>query len=317
MELTCRPGENSTQITAERRTLNARTLSSPSGMKLLVNRFQATLIHVRVDLCCRNIRVPQKLLNNSQIGPVRQEMRREGVPQQVRIDIGVKSSARCNFLDDLPNPLGGQLFTVPGKKDFISRLSPNQMNTFLGQILIDRVTGHSPNRHEPGFGAFADDPDDTLLKVQILEARAREFADSQAGRIKQLKYCAISQRKWPDPEVLTSSRRFTCSWLRVSGKNRVSLGNVRSSAGSSSGHRAHLKKTKKDFQRDHNQLHRCRGETSLLLGGQIFGQHDQFDFVGRKGVVFGSQPNPRNLPTIGEWILDNSLIIPAPSRDKE
>ena len=170
-------------------------------MKLLVNRFQATLIHMRVNLRRRNIRVPQQLLNDSQIGAVRQKMRRERVPQQVRIDVGVKSGARCNFLYDLPNPLGGQLFAVPGQKDFIPCLSPNQMNAFLSQILIDRVTSDSSNRHQSSLGAFANDPDDTLLQVQILKACAGQFADPQPRRIKQLENCAISQWKRPALDV--------------------------------------------------------------------------------------------------------------------
>jgi hypothetical protein len=42
-------------------------------MKLLMDRFQATLFHMRGDLRGRNIRVPQKFLNDPQISAVGQK----------------------------------------------------------------------------------------------------------------------------------------------------------------------------------------------------------------------------------------------------
>ena len=85
----------------------------------------------------------------------------------------------------------GQLFAMPRQEDFIPCLSPNQMNAFLSQILIDRVTSNPSNRHQPSLGTFANDPDYTLLQVQILKASAGQFADPQPRRIKQLENCAI------------------------------------------------------------------------------------------------------------------------------
>src|SRR5580700_11715688 len=69
----------------------ADTFPSPSRMKPFVNRLQVTLIHMRVNLRRRNIRVPQKLLNDSQIRAIREKVRCERVPEEVRIDVGVKS----------------------------------------------------------------------------------------------------------------------------------------------------------------------------------------------------------------------------------
>lgn len=41
--------------------------------------FQPALLHVRVDLCCPDIRVSQQFLDDPEIGPVRQEVCRERV----------------------------------------------------------------------------------------------------------------------------------------------------------------------------------------------------------------------------------------------
>jgi len=49
-------------------------------MKLFMDRFQATLLHMRVNLRRRNIRMSQQFLYDPQIGPVRQKMSGKRVP---------------------------------------------------------------------------------------------------------------------------------------------------------------------------------------------------------------------------------------------
>ena len=61
-------------------------------MKLFMDRFQATLLHMRVDLRRRNIRMSQKFLNDPQISPVRQKMSGKRVPQKMRINVHFKSA---------------------------------------------------------------------------------------------------------------------------------------------------------------------------------------------------------------------------------
>ena len=72
-------------------------------MKLPVHRFQSLLIHVRINLRGGNVGVPEHLLNDPQISAVAQKMRRETVPQQVRINIRLQTRPRRCFLHNLPN----------------------------------------------------------------------------------------------------------------------------------------------------------------------------------------------------------------------
>ena len=62
------------------------------------------LIDMRVDLRCRNVGVAQHLLDNAQIGAVSEQMRREAVPEKVRINVLFQSGALRMFLYDLPYP---------------------------------------------------------------------------------------------------------------------------------------------------------------------------------------------------------------------
>lgn len=56
-------------------------------MKLTMHGLQSLLIYMRVDLCRRDIRMPEQFLDDPQIGAVAEKMRRETMPQQMRIDI--------------------------------------------------------------------------------------------------------------------------------------------------------------------------------------------------------------------------------------
>src|SRR6202011_518051 len=83
--------------------LNDSTSSSCSRMKLSMDRFQPLLVDMGIHLRGRDIRVPEHFLDDSQIGPVAEQMRRETVPEQVRIDICLESRLAGNSFNDLPD----------------------------------------------------------------------------------------------------------------------------------------------------------------------------------------------------------------------
>ena len=72
-------------------------------MKSPMHRFQPLLIDMRIDLRRRNIGVAQHFLNNPQIGAVPKQMRRETVPEKVRVNIFLEPRALRVFFYDLPD----------------------------------------------------------------------------------------------------------------------------------------------------------------------------------------------------------------------
>ena len=74
------------------------------GMKLSMHRFQTLLIDVRINLRRRNIGVAEHLLNDAQVRAVAQQVRREAVPEQMRINVFFQARAARFFLNDLPDP---------------------------------------------------------------------------------------------------------------------------------------------------------------------------------------------------------------------
>lgn len=72
-------------------------------MKLAMHGFQSLLIDMRIDLRRRNVGVTEHFLDDAQIGAVPQQMRREAVPQKVRVNVLFQSGASRMGLYDLPD----------------------------------------------------------------------------------------------------------------------------------------------------------------------------------------------------------------------
>src|SRR6266545_1834534 len=71
-------------------------------VKFVVDRSQARLEHVRVNLRRRQVRVPEHHLDRAQIRAPFQQVRREGVPQDVRADIAGDARLDAVVLQHLP-----------------------------------------------------------------------------------------------------------------------------------------------------------------------------------------------------------------------
>src|SRR5580704_4714006 len=66
------------------RTLSSRTLSSRAGVVRLVNLLEALLYDVRVNLCGRDVRMPQHQLHRPEVGAPLEQVRRKTMAQLVR-----------------------------------------------------------------------------------------------------------------------------------------------------------------------------------------------------------------------------------------
>jgi hypothetical protein len=77
-----------------------------SRMKLSMHRLQPLLIDVRINLRGRDVGVPKHLLNDAQIGAIAQQVRREAVPEQMRVNVLFQAGVARFFFHDLPNSCG-------------------------------------------------------------------------------------------------------------------------------------------------------------------------------------------------------------------
>jgi len=74
-------------------------------MELVVNPAQPFAADVGVDLGRRDLAVPEHQLDGPEVGPALEEVRREGVPQDVRADLGGDPGRQGVPLQEFPKPL--------------------------------------------------------------------------------------------------------------------------------------------------------------------------------------------------------------------
>ncbi len=144
-------------------------------MEVFVNGFEALLIHVGVDLGRGDIGVSQEFLDDPEVGAVFEEMGREGMPEEVGIDVLVDPGLFGPFLDDLANAVGRDRTTSNGEKDMRRGFSRHQCRSLEGQVLIEGGEGLSSDWNEAGFVSLAGDPQEVVVLIEILKPGAAEF----------------------------------------------------------------------------------------------------------------------------------------------
>ena len=87
------------------RCLSLFTLSSPAWVEVFVHRLEPLLIDVGVDLGSGDVGMTQEFLNDAEVGPVFQEVGREGMPQEVRVDVLLNTGLLRAFFDDLSHAI--------------------------------------------------------------------------------------------------------------------------------------------------------------------------------------------------------------------
>ena len=75
-------------------------------MKLSMDGLEPLLIDVRVNLRGRNIGMAEHFLNDAEIGAVAKQMRRETVPKQMWINVGLQSGMLRMLFHNLPDARG-------------------------------------------------------------------------------------------------------------------------------------------------------------------------------------------------------------------
>ena len=75
-------------------------------MELSMHSLKPLLIDMRVNLRCRNIRVAEHFLDNTQVSAIPQQMCRKTVPEKMRINVLLLSGVPRMFFHDLPDAHG-------------------------------------------------------------------------------------------------------------------------------------------------------------------------------------------------------------------
>ena len=100
---------------------------------------QPYLVDMGVDLRGGEAGVTEHFLDGAQVRAVTEQMRREGMPQEVRPDLPLYASVFCHVAHELPDAPRGQPATVLAEKHFAAGARLDPLRPTPRQPCIERI----------------------------------------------------------------------------------------------------------------------------------------------------------------------------------
>src|SRR3954468_5937686 len=150
--------------------------------------------YVRVELGGGEVGVAEHLLDAAKIGAALQQVRRERVTEQVRMD-ALRLEPRL-----LGEPAKDQEGTGTRQRaaarvqEELGTAPPVEVGAAHRDVAAERVHGGAPQRDEPLLRALADRPDDPLLEIDRPPLQPGDLADAEARSVEQLDEGAVAHR---------------------------------------------------------------------------------------------------------------------------
>ena len=142
---------------------------------------KALLINMGINLGCRDVGMPQKLLNDPQVSSVLQKVGCEGVAQEVGVDFLGESRLGCPLLDDLPDPVGAQGAPADRKKNLGGTSGFDEVGAFVLEIVLKCFARPAADGNNTGFVALSGNPEKAVIKVQSFQPDGADLGKAKAG----------------------------------------------------------------------------------------------------------------------------------------
>ena len=156
-----------------------RTLCS--GVVGTMDFSKALLINMGINLGCRDVGMPQKLLNDPQVSSVLQKVGCEGVAQEVGVDFLGESRLGCPLFDDLPDPVGAQGAPADRKKNLGGTSGFDEVGAFVLEIVLECFARPAADGNNTGFVALSGNPEKAVIKVQSFQPDGADLGKAKAG----------------------------------------------------------------------------------------------------------------------------------------
>ena len=162
-------------------------------MEAIVSVFETSLINVGVNLCGGNVGVPQHFLDDSQIATIFEKMRRKTVTQRVRRDVFGNACFAGVFLDVMPDRLAIERAAARRKENLAALSTSRERRARLLQVTTDAGCGLFANRHDAFLAAFADNPQEARVEINVAQGNLGDLAHAQSGGVHELEHCLVAQ----------------------------------------------------------------------------------------------------------------------------
>ena len=162
-------------------------------MVAVMHGFEPLGIDVGVNLGGGHVGVAEQLLDDAQVCAVAQQMRGEGVPQEMGVDVYLEAGVQGDALEDLPDADGGQFRAAHGEEYLAAGALFDHAGTLFGEVFGDGFARLPAHGDEAGFVALAGDADDALFEQEVFEAGIGKLRDAEAAGVEQFHHGAVAQ----------------------------------------------------------------------------------------------------------------------------
>ena len=160
----------------------------------------------------------EHLLDAAQVGAALQQVRGEGVAQQVRVDAGrVETRLRRRGAHDQEGT-GARQAAALRVEEQLGPVARVEERPPTRHVDAQRLDGSPPDRDDPLLVALAGDAHEAALEIDAAALQAGRLADAQAGAVQQLQQRAVAQVARAD-----AARRLDQP-LRLVGRERAGQG---------------------------------------------------------------------------------------------
>ena len=155
---------------------------------------------VRVALRRPEIGVAQHLLHRAQVSASLEEVRRERMPEEVRVHPdGLEARALRELAQD-EERAGARERSAARVQEELSAVAAIEVGTTEREVAANGLGGGSSERHETLLPALAEDTDDAFLERDARFLEPGGLRDAQPGAVEELDERAVAKRARRRPD---------------------------------------------------------------------------------------------------------------------
>ena len=191
---------------ARRDTPGSLSPAACPRVRALEGGTQGAVAEMGVDLGRRHRRVAEQLLHDAQVGAALEQVRREGVAQDVRRHGLLDADSSRVPAHDPEHALAGDAAAARVEQECGRFLLLAEERPAAGEVATGGVGREAAHRDDALAPALALDAHEAALEIEIARAQAGQLGDAQSATVEQLQRGAVSQPERRGVGVLHDER---------------------------------------------------------------------------------------------------------------
>ena len=149
--------------------------SLSSRMALGVDRFQPTVLDLRVDLGCANAGVAQDLLQGSDFRSPGEHMCGKAMSERVGADLSLATDSGRVFFDEMPDVDACERPTRAADEQVFAFPEPCHFRPFPGEVLFDGLDRDGVQRDDPFLVPLTETPAIPFFESDVRKSQTADF----------------------------------------------------------------------------------------------------------------------------------------------